>query len=198
MSEPRQAVVRRVVRLSCLAVIAAAAAGCDLFTIFIQAPTNLDVIVGGPSNIQPFFGRVRTADLANRDIGDFLLSTCGCGDWRAVVAYDDGTLRHQFPVKFYTTGEYVPTGSITVFAQDDPAALLGAVDQDAGTADGRVEINAVRMTFTSARGENHDVVNACVYCHIGDDPIYPLPDTHPPDYLEESTSCLECHSVTGE
>ena len=45
------------------------------------------------------------------DEGDFLLGTCGCGEWKVLIRQKDGT-QAQADVRFYSKGDYSPTGSV--------------------------------------------------------------------------------------
>lgn len=173
--------------------------GCTAVPGLFTLPAELQPVLGGPSNVQPYLGRLKAMDAAGTEIGDFLLASCGCGDWRAVMNYDDGTLRHQFKVRFYSEGDYTPDEPITVFTQEELVGLMGTVDQSGGTAGGEIVFGRTRLAFDSARGDNHNATaQACEYCHVGNDPIFPLPDTHPKRYLEERNICLECHSANGQ
>lgn len=178
-------------------ILIASLTGCDVLFPFIAPPQNMTVILGGPAATQPFFGRFRPAE-GGAEVGDFVLASCGCGDWRAVLAADDGTAPEQFPVRFFTAGDYVPTGSVVVYAEEDTRALSGTIDQDQGVVEGRARLDVRRYTFAATRSTDHGAaVRTCAFCHLGADPIWPLPETHPPDYLRDPTICLDCHSLGG-
>ncbi len=173
--------------------------GCTAAPGLFTLPEALSPVLGGPSNVQPYLGRLKANDASGAEIGDFLLASCGCGDWRAVMNYDDGTLRHQFKVQFYCEGEYTTDKPITVFTQEELVGLLGTVDQPGGAAAGEIVFGRTRLGFDASRGTNHDATaEACEYCHVGNDPIFPLPESHPKRYLEERNICLECHSANGQ
>ncbi|MFQ5429970.1 MAG: hypothetical protein ACE5E1_06635 [Phycisphaerae bacterium] len=168
--------------------------GCDAFDF--SPPEDMTVVVGGITDTRPYYGRVRQADTCDRDLGDFLLASCGCGEWRALVSMDDGSPDASLVVRFYSDGDYRPTGQVVVHGEDEARALRGTVDQDAGRAEGRLRLGAGRMQFTANRGEQHtDSAAACVLCHVGDDPVWPLPETHTPDFQVDPPNCLACHSV---
>lgn len=160
----------------------------------LNEPLDLQVVVGGISNTQPFFGRLRTVDGAE---GDFLLATCGCGDWRVLITRGDGA-RAQVAVRFYSDGEYVPSGSVTFYGADEATRTRGTVDQDAGTAVGSIEAFAEVSAISGMRGEAHaQAIQACVMCHVGGDPIWPQPPGHTP-YVMSETDCFACHTIRIE
>ena len=183
-------------RLACL--VAAALVGCNVIPPFIVAPDGMTIVPGGPMNVAPVFGRFAQPDCPDKKLGDFLLASCGCGDWRAVFAKDDGTLRMQFPVRFYSEGDYVERGAIALYGDEAESVASGTLDQDAGVVSGHAEIAIERFVFSATRGTNHtDAVRMCVYCHLGQDPVWPRPESHPPDQQDDAYACLDCHSVGG-
>lgn len=173
-----------------------------------NGPFSLDVpsaekqiVPGGLTDTRPFFGTLKTADDAETPMGDFLLASCGCGDWRVLFVRDDGT-KVQFPVSFYVAGQYTGTGVVDVYGVDGANGFSGSLDQDGGTLAGK-GLNADLQSFIdAARGSSTDPrdveVEACGWCHIGEDSVFPLPPTHPDRYKSDPTVCLECHSVNGQ
>jgi hypothetical protein len=174
--------------------------GCNLFPSALTPPEGLTLVPGGISNTQPYFGNYK---LAGADVsrGTFMLASCGCGDWRVLFKPDDGSAQTQFPIQFYSLGDYKPTGSITIFGQDDLSgvAVSGTADQDGGLFTGQSQAGLSLSDIAAMRGDAHELsVKACGLCHIGDDAIYPLPPWHPPKYKTNPLVCLECHSVDGQ
>jgi hypothetical protein len=185
--------IQRSLRVGCVALIALPLA-CDVIPLIapIALPANLRVVPGGIADTRPRFGR--TTDAAGGERGSFLLATCGCGDWRMLIRDPDGR-PSQFPVHFYSSGEYQPTGDVIVFGREGELAALGTVNQDAGVTAGDLDISGARRRFDADRRETHeDNIEACVLCHIGDDPIWPQPASHIP-YVEGRTDCLDCHEI---
>lgn len=174
--------------------------GCNVFPQFIPGPpTDGTVVVGGISNTNPYFGRFRLANAPDVDMGLFMLASCGCGDWRVLFKPDDGSPQSQFPVQFYSTGEYVPTGRVVVQGTEDYKSVFAEVDQDGGLCDGRAELALARYLMSADRQSAHDQsVDACGLCHIGEDSVYPLPPTHPQKYKTNPRVCFECHTVDGQ
>lgn len=169
---------------------------CQAAPSFILPPEDMTVIPGGISDVRPFFGKM--FDSQRREVGDFLLATCGCGDWRVLLSFIDGSPQRQFPVRFYAAGPYTPTGSVTVYGAETDQAADGIVDQDAGQTEGRLALGFMQRTFLATRGDAHaQEVEACVLCHIGENPIWPQPPNHP-TYVPGVTDCFMCHTVTIE
>lgn len=167
---------------------------CDAVSFLspLALPDGLTRVKGGVADARPYFGK--SYDAANNEIGRFLLATCGCGDWRVLLKDNNGDQR-QFPVSFYDMGEYDPQAAVTFFGRDGDLAALGTVEQADGTAVGDLDLPIFRRTFAADRRETHENdIEACILCHIGDDPIYPQPPTHPA-YEPGVTNCLECHEV---
>jgi len=168
----------------------------------LTLPTGLSPVVGGIADQRPYFGKFKAA-LDNSE-GDFLLASCGCGDWRVLMSTADGK-QWQLPVRFYSTGDYQPTGDVKVFGQSDMEVLLGTVHQDTGLTDGLSHHNTIALKFSATRGETHtNDASACVKCHIGDNPIRPQPPNHPSRCAGGVTTgcftvgppnCLSCHTV---
>jgi hypothetical protein len=170
--------------------------GCDLGPVFILPPAGMTEVPGGIGDVRPYYGRTRSADVPDQELGDFLLASCGCGDWRALIAPDDGSENASVVVRFYTVDAYVPTGSVTIHADEEGGALRGTVDQDNGQTEGRLQLGPRRMFFEATRGENHlSSAEACLMCHLGEQPIWPLPDTHTTDYQLDPPNCLDCHEL---
>jgi hypothetical protein len=105
----------------------------------------------------------------------------------------------------YSTGDYRPTGDVTVFGQTDTEVLLGTLHQDTGLADGLSVHNTIALKFSAKRGEAHTHdASSCVKCHIGDNPIRPQSLDHPSRCAGGATTgcftidppnCLSCHTV---
>jgi len=151
-------------------------------------------VIGGMADVRPLFGKT-IRPLTSEEVGAFMLATCGCGDWRVLMQNNDGT-QYQFPVHFFATGTYAPTGPVTVFGREESKAALGQVDQDDGVVSGHLDLNGERLGFSAQRGDSHALeIQACVLCHAGDNPISPRPPTHPV-YVPGVTDCFSCHTVT--
>lgn len=151
-------------------------------------------VTGGIADARPMFGKaIRPLDSV--EVGAFMLATCGCGDWRMLLQKTDGT-QYQLPVDFYADGEYIRSGPVAVFGQEESKAALGQVDQDTGIVAGDLDIDGERLQFSAQRGESHSLeIQACVMCHIGENPIWPRPPTHPA-YVPGVTDCFSCHTIT--
>jgi hypothetical protein len=162
----------------------------------------LSPAVGGITDQRPYFGKFKAAP--DNSEGDFLLATCGCGEWRVLMSTADGK-QWELPVRFYSTGDYQPTGDVTVFGQTDTVVLLGTVDQDAGLAEGSSVHNTIALKFAAKRGEAHTHdASTCVKCHVGDNPIRPQSSDHPSRcagavttgcFTIDPPNCLSCHTV---
>lgn len=177
------------------------AVGCNIFPeVFIAPPgTDLNPVLGGLSNTDPFFGRYRLANAPDVDMGDFLLASCGCGDWRVLFSPTDGGQKVQFPIQFYTAGEYSLSGDVLVHGVEDYKAAGGTVHQDFGSFEGKAEIALAKYLMSAERSNAHlQPVDACGLCHIGEDSIFPLPPTHPQKYKTNPRVCFECHSANGQ
>ncbi len=163
----------------------------------ISLPADMTIVPGGIGDTRPYYGRFKTKDSAEQEVGDFLLASCGCGEWRALASPDDGSPDGSLVVSFYTTGDYVPTGQVVVYGEEEDKALRGIVDQDTGETEGRLQLGANQMLYTATRGEQHtDSAKACVMCHVGEDPVWPMPDTHTTDHQLDPPNCLiSCHEV---
>jgi hypothetical protein len=160
----------------------------------------MNMVPGGMANTSPYFGEYRLASASSHgtELGDFLLASCGCGDWRVLFRPNDGSPKTTFPVQFYTSGEYSPMGPIDIYGKDGSNEAAGTVDQDAGQFAGRSQTPAGQFVMEAVRGSAHTAsVEACGLCHIGDDSVYPLPPTHPDKYKTNPLVCLECHTVNG-
>jgi hypothetical protein len=168
----------------------------------LTLPMGLSPVVGGIADLRPYFGKFKAAP--DNSEGDFLLATCGCGDWRVLMSTADGK-QWQLPVRFYSTGEYQPTGDVKVFGQSDTEALLGIVHQGAGLTEGLSDHNTIALSFSAVRGETHtNDASSCVKCHIGDNPIRPQSLDHPSRcaggvtrgcFTIDPPNCLSCHTV---
>lgn len=156
-------------------------------------PAGTTIVAGGIASSQPFFGKLR--DARGDEVGDALLATCGCGFWRVLAQMSDGS-QFQLTVQYYATSPYVPTGMVEVFGNEDGRTISGTVDQDAGVFDGDLYARDGIKTIRAQRGNSHEqAIQACVLCHVGDDPLFPRPPTHPP-YVPGQTDCFTCHTVT--
>jgi hypothetical protein len=173
--------------------------GCDVFTAFITLPdAALTIVPGGLSDTRPYFGKYRRADMPDADLGTFMLASCGCGDWRVLFKPDDGSPQTQFPIAFYTSGEYSPTGEIFVYGSEESNRFSGSVNQDVGALDAHAEMLSSRYLAVAGRAAiQEQTVDACLLCHVGDDPIWPLPETHPQKYKTNPRVCLECHEAAS-
>ncbi|MFN0135724.1 MAG: hypothetical protein ACKVS9_06350 [Phycisphaerae bacterium] len=185
-------------------------AGCpntpDLLPFAIQEPTaDQKIVPGGISNLTPFFGKFKRYE-DQQEAGDFLLGSCGCGDWRVLFRDADGD-QTQFPVGFYTAGEYQPTGEVLTYgtAEGTNDVFSGTIDQDTGDLTATARVSSLERGIEVARVDIHGgggTVLACIMCHLGDDPIYPLDETHPGNARRAEAGrddvCLECHSANGQ
>lgn len=169
--------------------------GCNVAPILLTPPPDINPVVGGISDTQPYFGRVALGDKGIDNSADFLLASCGCGDWRVLIAPDDGSPNMQFRVLFYSEMEYTPTARVEVFGHEEPLGLRATLDQEAGKLEGWLVLGERLDYLRADRGVNHtDSADACALCHTGEDPIYPQPVDHPPFELDPA-NCLDCHSV---
>lgn len=173
--------------------------GCGVFQMLFPIPgslPDLKAIIGGPTDQRPYFGTVSTVDGSN---ADFLLATCGCGEWRVLIQDAKNNTQWQFPVNFYTNdGQDRPDGDVTVFGKGDTTGILATLHQMNGTLDGRTDRNESIYLIDATRTETHtDDATACVKCHIGEDPIWPQPPNHPQFQLNPP-NCLSCHTVVIE
>jgi len=176
-------------------------AGCPGAAQFMITTPASDqkIVTGGISNLQPYLGTFKKFD-GGTSQGDFLLGSCGCGDWRVLFRNASGE-QVQFPVAFYTKGDYQTTGKILVYGASGDDEFSGTADQTAGDLTANSIVSGVESTIVAGRTDVHGgggTVTACIMCHVGDDPIFPLPDTHPQKYKEDPTICLECHSANGQ
>lgn len=170
-----------------------------------QPADGTQVVPGGITNLEPYFGKYKRFD-DDTEVGDFLLGSCGCGDWRVLFRDSNGD-QTQFPVAFYTAGDYQPTGEIVAFGEPvgTTDSFSGTVDQDTGKLIANARVGSLESSIEAARTDIHGgggTVQACIMCHIGDDPIYPLPDDHPGNARRIEAGrddvCLECHSANGQ
>jgi len=177
--------------------------GCSTVgAALLRLPTGLSPIVGGIVDQRPYYGKFKAT--SDNSEGDFLLASCGCGDWRVLMSTADGK-QWQFPVRFFSTRYYRPTGDVKVFGQSHTETLLGIVHQDTGLTVGLDDHNTIMLIFSATRGETHNnVVSVCVKCHIGDNPIRPQSPDHPPRcaggvtrgcFTVDPPNCLSCHTV---
>jgi hypothetical protein len=166
-------------------------AGCGVFPQPLpEEPDPSLRIVGGIADSRPYFG---TVDSASNETGEFLLASCGCGEWRVLVA--DSAGQRQFPVQFYAGGADPFAEDVTVYGREDDKAILALLRQSSGQASGEVHNAGQMQTFTAQRGEAHtEDARACVRCHVGEDPIWPQPEGHPAFTLDPA-NCLDCHEV---
>ena len=171
--------------------------GCGALQTLVpipDSPLGLKPIVGGPADQQPYFGTVKNA--RDGSTGDFLLATCGCGSWRVLVQKQDGSAQWQLPVRFYSPdGADQPVGDVTAFGREQDNALLATLHQVDGQMEGRTEHGAATFRLSAVRRETHtDDAQACVLCHVGDNPIFPQSSQHPAFTLDPP-NCLSCHTV---
>jgi hypothetical protein len=177
--------------------------GCtatDLFAPFIVPPEETQPVVGGLADLRPYIGRLQLCENVPIDRGLFMLASCGCGNWRVLFQPNDGSKQVQFPIAFFTNGEYQTTGEVAVYGLEEAKQIgfSGRVNQDAGTITGKAMSGLFRAHASAARGDGHaQPVDACILCHLGDDPVFPLPDTHPDRYKTNPRVCLDCHSANG-
>ncbi|MCB9856646.1 MAG: hypothetical protein H6818_13270 [Phycisphaerales bacterium] len=177
----------------CVAIVGA----CNVTFLLppLAAPQDTTPVVGGIVDTRPMFGKTIAPDGA--EIGEFLLATCGCGDWRILIQDADGR-QEQCAIRYFTTGEYESEGDIAFFGDEDTIRALGVVNQTTGDASGDVDVDIFRRRFSATRREVHtDDIEACILCHIGSNPIYPQPPEHTP-YIEGMTNCFDCHDVVIE
>lgn len=170
---------------------------CDALSFIapLALPDGLSRVSGGMADNRPYFGK--SFDAGNGELGQFVLATCGCGDWRVLLKDSNGDQR-QFAVSFYDTGTYDPDGEVTFFGREGDLAALGTMHQGDGAAAGQIDLPVFRRTFSADRRATHtNDIEACILCHIGENPIYPQPDTHI-EYVPGVTNCLECHEVVIE
>ncbi len=158
-----------------------------------EAPVNKQPVIGGLPDQRPYFGKVER--MIDGQTGDFLLATCSCGEWRTLVQMSDGS-QWQFPVVFYTDSGFADaTTDVEVFGREDDKAMLGLIQASDGHLTGDSEKSSLNFRVDAFRGDAHtNDITACIRCHIGDDPIFPRPPTHPP-YVPGVTNCLTCHPV---
>lgn len=182
----------------CLLGVLLIAVGCGVFPTFSVPSADMTAVVGGLTDLRPYFGRARAGWLGS-ETGDFAVSSCGCGDWRALYRSDDGTRQTQLVVKFYSDGDYQANGSVALYGVTDGHVIMGTVDQDAGDANGLLQLHPDEFIFSVQRGTAHEqTVDACIMCHLGDNPVWPLPEQHPDRYKTNPRVCLECHSANGQ
>lgn len=166
---------------------------CNTFPLLLGPPDGTSVVTGGISDTRPYFGKMYCP--GGTEVGDFMLATCGCGDWRVLLSPSDGSPQRQWPVQFYSTGDYQATGDVAVFGEDGTNAARGTVDQTLGATSGQLQTGLGFRNFSATRGDAHSLeIQACVLCHIGDNPIWPRPEDHP-TYVPGVTDCFECHEV---
>jgi|CXWL01.1.fsa_nt_gi hypothetical protein len=174
------------------------AVGCNVFPAFIAPPTG-NVVPGGIADTRPLFGRARLVDPNGTDVGLLMIASCGCGDWRMLMKPDNGSPQTQFTISFYSEYDYRTTGEVMFFGQKDGKAVMGTIDQDSGLATGHFQNDAEQLLYAAIRTDAHEQeVDACGLCHIGDDPIWPLPPQHNKKYLTNPRVCFECHTVDGK
>lgn len=162
----------------------------------IQAPAGEAVVAGGITDQRPYFGQLKGSGAD--DSTQFVLATCGCGEWKALVSEDNGGKQLEFDVRFYSAAPYVETGAVNVYGQENDNGLTGTVDQDSGAASGNIKLGTLFAQFSAQRGTNHqDQAQACILCHTGDKPISPLAASHPA-YQTAPANCLDCHQVVVE
>ena len=167
-------------------------AGCDTVAVPLEEPDAATRIVGGIADQRPYFGRLQRA---GGDAGEFLLATCGCGDWRVLLTDGATGQQWQMSVHFYAPGADAFATDVSVFGEDGDNAILGMLQGGPGQADGSTNHGMTRMGFTAARGDAHtDNAEACVKCHIGENPVWPQPEGHPA-YQLNPANCLSCHDV---
>jgi hypothetical protein len=161
----------------------------------LDEPTDMQVVIGGIADTRPYFGKLKTQE--GLEEGDFLLATCGCGDWRVLIS-PTGKPQTQVPVRFFAPGPYSTSGPVTFYGIESGNRTRGTVDQDGGLASGLIEVPDALHGYSGERGEAHaQSIQACVMCHIGEKPIWPQPAGHPV-YVPGQTDCFACHTVVIE
>ncbi|MFO0973399.1 MAG: hypothetical protein U1A27_08190 [Phycisphaerae bacterium] len=182
-------------------------AGCglvqDLQTLFLPITppgSDMQLVIGGLSDLRPYFGGYSIAERPNEEAGQFLLGSCGCGDWRVLFQPYDGSGQTQFPVRFFSFGPYSTDTVVQAYGTEDNDEVLLDVNQPGGLTGGRARFSGQIRAILAKRGDSHvgQPVDACILCHVGDDPIFPLPAWHPQKYKTNPRVCLECHSANGE
>jgi len=172
--------------------------GCNSWFSVVpkDPPANQKVVIGGLPNQGPFFGKIER--MIDGKTGDFLLATCGCGEWRALFQLEDGS-QWQLPVNFYTeTGLADLTSDSQVYGREEDRALLGLIQELDGHLTANTERGMLNYRVDAYRGPTHtNDANTCVRCHVGDDPVFPQPPNHPAFQLDPP-NCLMCHTVEIE
>ena len=159
----------------------------------MSPPTNLTAVIGGITDQRPFFGKVGWPVAV--DGSELVLATCGCGEWKAFVKQNTDADPIEFDLQFFTSGDYAPTGTVSVYGLENDNGLSGTVDQDSGAVSGNLAVGPFKTFFAAQRGDKHeDQVEACALCHTGPTPIFALPSSHPA-YQLSPANCLDCHQV---
>jgi len=173
-------------------------AGCDAWFSVVpkEPPANEKVVIGGHPNQSPFFGKIER--LIDGQTGDFLLATCGCGEWRALFQMTDGS-QWQLPVNFYTqTGMADLNSDAKVYGREEDRALMGFIQSLDGHLTADTERSMLNYRVDAYRGPTHsDDATTCVRCHVGSNAVFPQPPTHPAFQLDPP-NCLSCHTVVIE
>jgi hypothetical protein len=178
-----------------LGLLVAAVTGCGA-TPEADAPSSqAPPVMHGLKEIEPYFGQLREAESPDQEVGEFMLALCGCDCWRVMMLRDDGTVRTQILVEFSPLAGSQSPDEVVMRGEVDGAILTGTVDQEIGSAEGHALIGPYAMRFAARRSEDEaDEVRTCVACHVGAEPIQPLPAQHPGFQLDPP-NCLTCHSL---
>ncbi len=151
---------------------------------------NIEDALAGGVPAEPFIDIPYRGALVSEtgdEVGMVLLSTCGCGYWRAYAEVDDDRLLARlafrgFPESF----------SEFVTADGEPAEIVGQFEDDGRRAFGQLATDRTLARFMA--DPLVDTPNlGCVLCHVGDDPPRPLPAAH--RTVDEATNCLGCHET---
>ena len=169
--------------------------GCGAPPVANVPSAEAPLILVGLDQTRPYFGQLKGVDSPDRELGDVMLAFCGCKCWRVMMSRDDGAVRTQVLVHFNPQAGRESTDTAIMQGGDDGIILNGTVDQVTGSAEGRVLIGPYAMVFSAGRSEQptHQV-QACMVCHVDDEPLRPLPAGHP-KYETGPPDCLTCHPL---
>jgi hypothetical protein len=181
----------RHVALALLAVIV----GCASSPTVNAPPGGATLTSAGLDETRPYVGRLKDPSSPDRDLGDFVLAYCGCSCWRVMISRADGTVRTQLLVHFSPQGTSESTAEVVVQGEAEGSIVTGTVNQNTGLAKGRALIGPYAMIFAADRNqERMDQSDTCIMCHLGEEPIWPLPSEHP-EYQVAPPDCLSCHPL---